>query len=205
MVTIVTMGRWLEEGLRVLAEQGAPGIRIDRIAARLGLSKGSFFHHFDSVAAYRRALLHRWESGALHDLGDAEPATILQDLAARVGTLLDLRLEVAVRAWALQDPDAAAAQQRVDLARLAALETIWSRIVEDPRRARAAAMLPHLIAIGATTALPPTSREDLESAFGLLAELIPAVAPAGRPAARPEPAPPSAATTASTSDVEDGH
>lgn len=173
----MTKERWLDEGMRVLAEEGAPGIRIDRIAARLGLSKGSFFHHFDGIAAYRRALLDRWESTAVTNFGDAPPQALLQDLAARVGSLVDLRLEVAIRAWASQDADAAAAQERVDLARLAALETVWSRMVDDPARARAAALLPHLLVIGASVALPTTSRADLESVFGLLAELIPSVAP----------------------------
>ncbi len=171
----MTRERWLDEGLRVLAEEGAPGVRIDRVAARLGLSKGSFFHHFDGIAAYRRALLDRWESTAVRDLGDQPPQALLEDLAARVGALVDLRLEVAVRAWAFQDPDAAAAQERVDLARLAALEAVWSQLVDDPVRAHAAALLPHLLVIGASVALPATSRADLESVFGLLSELIPSV------------------------------
>ncbi len=67
MVPSMTRDRWIDEGLLVLAEEGAPGVRIDRIAARLGLSKGSFFHHFDGIAAYRRALLDRWESSAVRD------------------------------------------------------------------------------------------------------------------------------------------
>lgn len=181
MVTAMTSReRWIDEGMRVLAEEGVSGVRIDRVAKRLGLTKGSFFHHFDGVAAYRTALLQRWEGQTLDDRGDAPPQAILEDLAARVGTLLDLRLEAAVRAWAFQDPEAAAAQQRVDQARLAALETIWSRIIDDPVRARAAAMLPHLLAIGAAVALPSTSQEDLESAFGLLAELIPSVSSTSR-------------------------
>jgi hypothetical protein len=84
---------------------------------------------------------------------------------------------------AFQDADAAAAQERVDVARLASLEAVWARMVDDPARAHAAALLPHLLLIGASVALPATSRDDLESAFGLLAELIPAVPP-GRSAAR---------------------
>jgi len=101
-----------------------------------------------------------------------------------VGSLVDLRLEVAVRAWAFQDPDAAAAQERVDRARLAALESVWTRLVGDPDRAHTAALLPHLLLIGATVALPQPSRDELESVFGLLADLIPSVSPARRPDAR---------------------
>ncbi|HWI31522.1 MAG TPA: TetR family transcriptional regulator [Microbacterium sp.] len=169
--------RWIAEGMRVLSEDGIAGVRIDRVAGRLGLSKGSFFHHFEGIAAYRRAILERWESGAVRELGDAPAQARLEDLAARVGTLVDLRLEVAIRAWAFQDAEAAAAQERVDVARLSALERVWSRMVDDPVRAHAAALLPHLLMIGASVALPATSRADLEAAFGLLAELIPSVPP----------------------------
>ena len=161
----------------VLAEEGISGVRIDRLAARLGLSKGSFFHHFAGAAAFRAALLDRWESRAVPELGDASPQMLLEDLAERVGTIVDVRLDAAIRAWAFEDAQAAAAQERVDAARLRALESIWQKIVHDPARARAAALLPHLLVIGATAALPTTSRADLESAFGLLAELIPAVTP----------------------------
>lgn len=169
--------RWIDEGMRVLAEEGAPGVRIDRIAARLRLSKGSFFHHFTGIADYRRALLAEWENGAVLEPGDVEPNALLGGLAARVGTLVDLRLEAAIRAWSLQDAEAAAAQERVDRARLGLLESVWLRIIDDPERAHAAALLPHLLVIGASVALPPTSRADLESVFGLLAELVPAVSP----------------------------
>ena len=52
---------WLDEGLRTLADEGAPALRIDRLAGRLGLSKGSFYHHFDGMAGYKDALLAHFE------------------------------------------------------------------------------------------------------------------------------------------------
>ncbi len=56
--------RWLDLGLDVLATDGLGALRIDPLAARLGLSKGSFFHHFASAAAFRSALLERYEAEA---------------------------------------------------------------------------------------------------------------------------------------------
>jgi hypothetical protein len=47
--------------------------------------------------------------------------------------------------------------------------------VADPDRARAAALLPHLVVIGATVAYPATTADDLAAVFRLLADLIPAV------------------------------
>jgi AcrR family transcriptional regulator len=170
--------KWLDEGLAVLIEDGAPGIRIDRIAARLGLSKGSFHHHFAGAAGYRTALLQRYESDALAALGGLAPTwdepaeRTLAGLRTRARELFDPRLEVAVRAWAFQDPEVRATQERVDSARLAALESLWLAIVDDPRRARTAALLPHLLSIGASVALPPIDPTELDDVFGMLVELI---------------------------------
>lgn len=63
--------RWLNEGLKVLAEEGAAGIRIDRIAARLHLSKGSFHHHFDGAEGYKKALLAHFEQLSIRTLENA--------------------------------------------------------------------------------------------------------------------------------------
>jgi len=189
---VTVRDRWLDAGIAVLIEEGAPGIRIDRIAARIGLSKGSFHHHFAGAARYRTALLQRYEADALAALAtvapgaDESPAHTLAGLRDRVGELFDPRLEVAVRAWAFQDAEVRATQERVDSARLAALESLWLAIADDPRRARTAALLPHLLWIGASVALPPLDPAELDDVFGMLVELIPAVgSPGVRAAAAP--------------------
>jgi len=182
---VTARDRWLDEGLAVLAELGAPGIRIDPIAERLGLSKGSFHHHFAGAADYRAAILDRYETGAYASLAEiapgdgADPVTALAGLRGRVPELFDPRLEVAVRAWAFQDETARAVQERVDTARLAAIERLWNAILGDPVRARTAALLPHLLAIGASVALPPLDPDELDAVFGMLVELIPAVSASG--------------------------
>lgn len=167
--------RWIDEGLRVLAEEGPSGVRIDRIAARVGLSKGSFFHHFANATAYHAALLDAWRTRTLDRIGDAPAISDLAALASRVDEVLDVPLERSIRAWASHDEAAAMALEHVDRARLAALQHAWAGRVADPDRARIAALLPHLVVIGATVAYPATTAEDLAAVFRLLADLIPAV------------------------------
>src|SRR3569833_3332924 len=53
---------WLDAGLVLLAEQGAPSVTIERLSERLGLSKGSFYHHFKGMTGYRTALLEHFET-----------------------------------------------------------------------------------------------------------------------------------------------
>ena len=113
--------RWLNEGLDVLESEGAAGIRIDRIAARLGLSKGSFHHHFAGADGFKRDLLAHIEQQAIETLelaigdggevGDARAVlTHLTDLIGRASGFYRPGLEVAVRAWATWDREVAALQ-----------------------------------------------------------------------------------------------
>lgn len=178
--------RWLDEGLRVLATDGASGVRIDRIAARLGLSKGSFHHHFDGAEGYKHDLLAYYEALSVAALDDAISATgadasareVLQSLTHLVNAerpdLYRPELDMAVRAWALFDPEVRQVQQRVDAARIAALERVWQRAVSDPVEARRSALLPYLLAVGAAMVVPPIGAEDLRGLYELLLPLVPA-------------------------------
>lgn len=129
---------WLDEGLRTLAEEGAPALRIDRLAGRLGLSKGSFYHHFDGTAAYKDALLAHFEREHTSRFIDAVESRADCDAEAKLRMLADLvlddypssngtegDLEGAMRAWSLQDPEVQAAQARVDRIRLDYVQRLY--------------------------------------------------------------------------------
>ncbi|SDD76865.1 transcriptional regulator, TetR family [Glycomyces harbinensis] len=162
-----------------MAEEGLPGVRIDRIAAGLGVSKGSFHHHFDGAAAYRLSLLERYETQAVAAMeratADASAGGLeqLDALVASLERLYDARIETALRAWAIHDADAQRVMAGIDRARLAMLQEIWADIVPDPRTARTAALIPHLIVIGASAS--PTTAQDLAAVMRLLARVAPAI------------------------------
>lgn len=181
--------RWLNEGIEVLAEQGADGVRIDRIAARLGLSKGSFHHHFKGAAGYKRDLLDHLadvQIGAF-DTAVAEsgvgPDTPPRDILRNLTAILDAHslyrptLETALRAWALTDKDAALTQARIDESRLHALRAIWHRISDDEEVVRLSALLPYVIALGASILQPPLDASDLQRLYARIMSLVPGDAP----------------------------
>lgn len=172
--------RWINEGLLVLKEEGIAGVRIDRLAARLGLTKGSFHHHFDSAGDFRRSLLERFELDAIRRMEDAagsldrvSPQRVLVDASAQVSD--DAAMEAAIRGWATQDEAAKASVRRVDAARLKTLTTVWESVAPTEALARSAAMIPYLILIGASVAVPRPTEHELHDVFDLLATLIPAV------------------------------
>jgi AcrR family transcriptional regulator len=179
---VSTRDLWLAEGTAVLTLEGPDGVRIDRLAARLGLSKGSFHHHFAGMDGYRKALLDRIELAQLNILdqaaaavADIDPVDALRSLPTRLDDLFDADLDRALRAWAVSDDTAAAVLARLDTARLAFIEALWRRALDDTGRAHTAALLPHLLLIGANAALPPIDAKSRRAVFDLLAELIPSV------------------------------
>jgi AcrR family transcriptional regulator len=178
---MVTRTRWLEQGLEVLATEGLRALTIERLGAALGLSKGSFYHHFPGMPAFRTALLLYYESAytvryieAVDSVDDASPE-------ARLRHLLDLVLaedrttspEVAIRTWALQDPEARSTVERVDRARIDYLRGLWRAITGDEKEASDMATLLYVVLIGSEQLLPQVETSQLRRLYGLLFRLAP--------------------------------
>ena len=176
--------RWLDEGLRVLAELGAPALRIDRLARRLGLSKGSFYHHFDALPGYRTALLAHFERWCTLRFIETVEGAGLADPRARIELLMDLvlaeddgGLEAAVRAWALQDGEVHEVLRRVDAVRVTYLEGLCRELGHGARALDTARAL-YLLLIGAEQVIPPLGRPDLRRLWLLVLDAAPDRAPA---------------------------
>ncbi len=169
----------------MLASEGAAGVRIDRIAARLGLSKGSFHHHFAGADGYKRELLAHYESSCVDALDsaiarvgdDATVPAVLETLTGLIRSdgpgLYRPELDVAVRAWSTSDPEVREVQQRIDTARIDALQRVWGRAVPSAADARLSALLPYLLAVGAAVVVPPVAADDLRRLYEMLLPLVP--------------------------------
>jgi AcrR family transcriptional regulator len=178
---------WIQVGLSAVADDGPNGLRIDRLCRRLGVSKGSFHHHFAGSSDFKRAVIAAYETLVVEALdrairhtaaGSAKAA--LADLTAAITSTEGLYrpdLEVAMRAWAFSDPEVRAVQQRVDTRRLESLQRIWLRILDDPAEVHTAALLPYLVGIGASLIQPPTSPDQLRRVYELLLDLVPEASP----------------------------
>lgn len=174
--------RWLREGLTVLAELGAPALRIDRLAERLGMTKGSFYHHFDGLAGYKAELLAYF--GELSTMRYIEAVESVPNLTARqrLNRLMTLvlrspdaegPLEVAFRAWAQQDPDVHEAQRRVDAIRVDYLRDLCREIGLPPRRALDLARVLYTVLIGSGHIVPPMEPAELRRLWTLALESLP--------------------------------
>src|SRR5258708_33968522 len=106
-------GDWLEAAKAALAEHGVDAVRIEPLAQRLGITKGSFYWHFRDRPALLAALLEEWEKEAtlaiidqVESRGGGAGARLLRLFLLTLDA--DPRLERQLRAWAAGDPAAPA-------------------------------------------------------------------------------------------------
>lgn len=149
---------WVVAALAVLAEGGVSAVKVDRLAGRMKVSRGSFYWHFKARADLLAAMLDFWENeltGALIERADGlpDPATRLRSVAAealqRRSFGLDVdRVEEALRSWATQDAAAGARMREVDRVRVDYLERELVALGQPRGQAARRARLLYLALIG---------------------------------------------------------
>lgn len=90
----LTRARWIQEGIEALREEGPSGLAAEKLAGRLGVSRGSFYWHFESAADFEAAVLGEWE-GRWTD-------SFIQKVEASGGSGRD-RLELLAKATGRED------------------------------------------------------------------------------------------------------
>lgn len=144
---------WTQMALRVLAERGIEGVRVERLADALGVTKGSFYWHFEGRRALFDAVLDQWERRATLEViaaveqAFADPGDRLRELTRLVfrhGASLDR----AVRAWASHDESAGRVVRRVDKRRLEFVADLLRAYGLEPSVAAIRARLLHTALIG---------------------------------------------------------
>lgn len=101
---------WINHALGILQNEGIQGVRIDRMARDLGVTKGSFYWHFKDLDDLRRSILEHWAEqysdvvSENREYLEADPFVGLLAAMARVREDGLDAFEVAMRSWADHDP-----------------------------------------------------------------------------------------------------
>jgi AcrR family transcriptional regulator len=171
-MTRKTQRDWLETAVHLLAETGFTGLTIDAMTRRLDVTKGSFYHHFGSYQGFKTRFLQFYEeAGTLAVIEQAEKAGTSQEKLRRLFEIVvtfsesDVRQEVALRAWALQDDEARQVQQRVDERRTGYVQALLNQVLDDEAQALTAARLLYATLVGAEQMQPPVTGADLQKLF----------------------------------------
>jgi AcrR family transcriptional regulator len=118
--TRLTVEDWLQAGYALLAEQGVRALKVESLCRQMGVTRGSFYWHFEDMSSYRAALVESWNTFLERDrqsLAQQSELPPRERLAAMMTTLVSPQhwmLERAMREWARTDPVAAANVREAD-------------------------------------------------------------------------------------------
>ena len=129
----LTTDDWLQAGYTILAEDGLKSLKIDALCRRLGVTKGSFYWHFQDMAGYRAALIESWgnlrddDRSRIEAVDELPPRERLVQMMASLVSPRHWTLERAMREWARTDEAVADSVRAADRRILAAVR----RAIED--------------------------------------------------------------------------
>jgi AcrR family transcriptional regulator len=196
--TSLTRNDWIVAATDMLVDQGIDAVRIDVLAKRMSMTRGSFYWHFKSREDLLRAVLQAWREGTTENLtlrlegASADPREQLRDLlslpfrgrAAARGA----RIELAIRAWARRDALARQFVDESDASRIAHASQIFSSLGFSAGEARHRAVMAYGLDVACsqlTVAGGVWRPEELQRfAAVLLAQALPVLRSEGRTARR---------------------
>jgi AcrR family transcriptional regulator len=112
--TRLSVQDWLQAGYTLLAEQGVRALKVERLCQQLGVTRGSFYWHFEDMDGYRAALVESWNTfleqdrQSMAELDTLPPRERLSSMMIALVSPQHWMLERAMREWARSDSVAAA-------------------------------------------------------------------------------------------------
>jgi AcrR family transcriptional regulator len=182
----LTASDWAEAALQLIAEKGLRALTVSTLAARLGVTKGSFYWHFTGRSELLAAALARWEQRSTTD--NISGLATVADYRQRLTLILDAasqpprsRSLYAALAEAGDDPVVRRVLNRVASARIEYLDICYRQLGHAPAVAKSYAVLAYAayrgllqIAHEAPGALPTESAEWTAYSDVVRTTLVPA-------------------------------
>jgi AcrR family transcriptional regulator len=168
---------WIDAGEAILCQSGITGVKLAALTERLGVSIGSFYHHFESFEHYLGDLAdnysvervrHELDLASGSDLAPLDRIQRLRMVSAQLGTF---ELDRAMRVWATIDARAEKTLRRAETLVLAFLEQAFRELGFDRTEAtlRARILLSvNVVAVG--TAESKAHTDYLKKVLRLLAQ-----------------------------------
>lgn len=166
---------YFDAGMELLASGGVRAVTIARLCAALGVTKGSFYHHFRGIDEYTGQLLEHWATERERQVivaarAVADPMRRL-DVLREFGVALPHEAEVAIRAWSRTDSAAWNVRERVDAARERAVAQAYREIGVPADVADMLGRLGVAVLVGAQHRSEVTDRNGLRELYVRLHEM----------------------------------
>lgn len=172
----LTAHDYYPEALHILGEGGSEAMTIASLCQRLGVTKGSFYHHFVSMPNFVEQLLAFWESehsARLIAMSRAQPDPTLRMLAlTNIAVGLPHAPEAAIRGWARSNHSVAQAVVRVDKRRGRHLVDAISALGIDRARSRVLTRVALNLLVGIQIREQPVDLKSVRQMFEEINKLV---------------------------------
>lgn len=177
----LSRSEWIAGSFEALVDGGIDALRVEPLAKRLGVTKGSFYHHFENRRALHLAMLDEWERRGTSEIIDAVEGPVEGAATERLRALAHLTMRIdpasdaienGIRAWAATDEVVAEAAARVDEQRIGYVVGLLRETGMAPALAKRRARLLYRVLIGEfmwrNAGGPATTKKEIDEVVDLL-------------------------------------
>jgi len=173
---------WIEAAIEMLAEDNVEALRVDTLAERLGVTKGSFYWHFKGREDLLSGVVEAWRvrmTSEVQSLIFDTSGTPWERLERLTRIAISGRpdvpggpFEMTLRDWARRDAKVAAVIREVDAARIAFAEQLYREagLTDDDAKDFAEAHM--AVVIGIRVPLVTNDRDEIRRRRRIAAELL---------------------------------
>ncbi|PTX55458.1 TetR family transcriptional regulator [Litoreibacter ponti] len=120
---------WITLGLSELSGKGCDAIKLEAICKAAGLTRGSFYHHFDDHESFLTGLAEHWLKVQTEDVAaviDADdPAKDRSEALTRAAMEIDYKLELGIRELGRRLPAVRKVIRQADTVRLEVVSQLY--------------------------------------------------------------------------------
>ncbi len=120
---------WLDAALDLLIRGGINAVRVEVLAKNLGVTKGSFYWHFQDRNQLLEQMLDHWVTTTTAPVMEGQypddPVARIYAVGANIVDNERARLDPQIRAWALTDKNAERKVREVDQSRFSFLNQLF--------------------------------------------------------------------------------
>ncbi len=172
---------WISAATDVLAEEGIAGLRVEVLAKRLKVTKGSFYWHFTDRRDLLLGILQQWKEGRIRDIikqtraqagKELEQIYHVIDVYSTSRSRRGMMIELAVRDWARRDAEASAIVAEVDDVRLRCARNLFLACGVPMEEASSRCMLLYAYVFGVSLMIYDKFDSDIPRLKRDIADLI---------------------------------
>lgn len=169
---------WIDAAFQLIVREGVAAVRSARLCEILGVTKGSFYWHFEDISQLIEATAERWcavQNDAVRGLDKIDSMPVAERLERMAGILVERTwvVEVAVREWARTDDQVAASVKALDRRIFLIIHDALLELGFDEHQARIRAGALTFAGIGfihGRDSLPTPSATELRAMFALFTQ-----------------------------------